>query len=374
MNELTPKNEKITNCYAELYFRRKKMNKRELKIPLDQYVRNVWRTRKGLQRQFVDADTKWNSRNKAVSMKSWKPITKVLSEAEKEVEPQFSDKEVDSNNENSENDFEETWEEKIITAQNEIKATYLKKISFNPVKEKTKKEKKPSGKTKAKVTKLKSRSKKCVDVFRSNNAKYKKNDFSNLFASGDSDSDAIAEVKFSFCKLPAEWQNITIMHWGGKIVAETGKEISLKNTCTVDNFLWIIYCWYLCYPDTLDFIRNSDLINVSNLYEVVNLMFSEKFDDAKVRWLSLTETSAYVGSSNDGNTLDFYGTHAGVAYAYIKDFSERKFEAKCTSSFCPGTKTDILRGCDIDYIPGSVNMIEESIAMWESGYHKKMPC
>ena len=96
-------------------------------------------------------------------------------------------------------------------------------------------------------------------------------------------------------------------------------------------------------------------------------MFSEKFDDAKVRWLSLTETSAYVGSSNDRNTLDFYGTDAGVAYAYIKEFSERKFEAKCTSSFCPGTKTDILRGCDIDYIPGCVNMIEESIAMWESG-------
>ena len=120
-------------------------------------------------------------------------------------------------------------------------------------------------------------------MFRSNNAKYKKNDFSILFvSSGDSDSDAIAEVKLPSCKLPAERQNINSMHWGGKIVAETGKEISLKNTCTVDNPLWIIYCWYLCYPDTLDFIRNSDLISVSNLYEVVNLMFSEKFDDAKV--------------------------------------------------------------------------------------------
>ena len=110
MNELTPKNENISNCYAELYFRRKKMNKREQKIPLDQYVRNVWRTRKGLQRQFVDAYTKWNSKNKAVSMKSLKP--KVLSEAEKEVESQFSDKEVDSNNENCENDFEESGKKK----------------------------------------------------------------------------------------------------------------------------------------------------------------------------------------------------------------------------------------------------------------------
>ena len=120
-----------------------------------------------------------------------------------------------------------------------------------------------------------------------------------MFASsGDSDSDAISGVdvttskdsnsvseiklKLSTRKLPAEWQNIIIMHWGGKIVAETGKEISLKNTCTVDNILWIIYCWYLCYPDTLDCIRNSGLVIVRDLYEVVNLMFSEKFDDAKV--------------------------------------------------------------------------------------------
>ena len=57
----------------------------------------------------------------------------------------------------------------------------------------------------------------------------------------------------SSCDLPAEWQNISLMHWGGQVVEENGNEISLRNTCTVDNFLWITYCWYLSNPEALDF-------------------------------------------------------------------------------------------------------------------------
>ena len=63
---------------------------------------------------------------------------------------------------------------------------------------------------------------------------------------------------------------------------ETGKEISLRNTCTVDNFLWITYCWYLCHPETLEFIRYAELSSIINLGEVVSLLLSGTFDDAKV--------------------------------------------------------------------------------------------
>ena len=51
-------------------------------------------------------------------------------------------------------------------------------------------------------------------------------------------------------KIPSEWKNIEVMEWGGHVLYEPGKGRALKNTCPIDNFLWICYCWYIINPDT----------------------------------------------------------------------------------------------------------------------------
>ena len=173
--------------------------------------------------------------------------------------------------------------------------------------------------------------------------------------------------------LPPEWQNISLLRWGGKVLLEPDKEMKLYNTCPVDNFLWICYCWYLSFPDTLNFVKNSPLNIGRHFYEVISLLLSGSFDGAKVKWLSVCNETSYEGATKDGKMLNFYGTDAGLVYDTLSELFERSFDPECTSKNCPGNCKTVHYGCELIYIEGSSNLIEESIATWESGKNRNCP-
>ena len=67
-------------------------------------------------------------------------------------------------------------------------------------------------------------------------------------------------------KLPVKWQNYRVMKWGGRICNDyLGKDIDIDNTCTIDNFLWICFCWYKSNPLSLCYFQNSDIDVISSL-------------------------------------------------------------------------------------------------------------
>ena len=71
--------------------------------------------------------------------------------------------------------------------------------------------------------------------------------------------------------------------------------------------------------------------------------------------------------------LNFYGTDAGLVYDTLSELFERSFDPECTSKNCPGISKTVHYGCELIYIEGSSNLIEESIATWESGKSRNCP-
>ena len=56
------------------------------------------------------------------------------------------------------------------------------------------------------------------------------------------------------------------MEWGGRICHDyLGKDLDIDNTCTIDNFLWICFCWYKSNPLSLNYFQNSDIDVISSL-------------------------------------------------------------------------------------------------------------
>ena len=175
--------EEITNCYAELYFRIKKMDKKDLKIPIKRYIRKTWKNKLGFQRQFVDAYIACNNLPKRVTN---------LFQRKKS----FAKKEVDVSNSEDEkkddiNEFEETWQESSTPVRSKRKHSFLekpaKKVKFDPKSaEKLKTSNSPSKQSSKKTVKRKmilrnqlssveSRNKKDKKLAKMENSSLKKN-------------------------------------------------------------------------------------------------------------------------------------------------------------------------------------------------------
>ena len=104
----------------------------------------------------------------------------------------------------------------------------------------------------------------------------------------------------------------------------------------------------------------------------VSLMLSGNFGDAKVKWVSICDETAYEGLKKQGHLIDYWGTEIGMSHGPLSSLFERKFKSSCTSPRCPGFKNRSLHGTN-DFIKDSVDLVQEAILLWESGYDKKCP-
>ena len=71
---------------------------------------------------------------------------------------------------------------------------------------------------------------------------------------------------------------------------EMGRQSSSKhllNTCTIDNFLMTIWCWYKENNGTLFLLRDADSLILREFDAVVSLMLTEHYDEARTKLLAM---------------------------------------------------------------------------------------
>ena len=163
-------------------------------------------------------------------------------------------------------------------------------------------------------------------------------------------------------ELPQEWSNIPLLQWGGKAVTSKGT-VEMENTCPLDNFFWILHCWYLSQPQTIEFLKENDSPSKTKLFDVVSLLLSGNFDEAKLMWVNVNKSKGKIARKVKG-ALDFHGSDGSAVYAPVQDLMNRKFESVCSSAFCPKNMTTVLYGSSLTDVEQRTNVIEASITEW----------
>ena len=79
---------------------------------------------------------------------------------------------------------------------------------------------------------------------------------------------------------------------------------------------------------------------VKKIREVVQLLLTDAFSDAKSYWL--TSISTLISDFNE-NTLNSFGTDKKVTFHHIRDMFKRKYQYICSSNRCPSKsiQTDV---------------------------------
>ena len=159
------------------------------------------------------------------------------------------------------------------------------------------------------------------------------------------------------------------MKWGGTVSSDTGQQVTLINTCTIDNLLWICYCWFTLHPETLNYITHSDVVAVNNLRSTVELLPSGCYDDSKSVFLN--EDKFKKLKSSRKYTIDLFENDKLFSYIPLNDTLHRTASSViCTSQYCPGGEIRLVKGADL-HLPEKIstedNLITTAIALWESG-------
>ena len=100
-----------------------------------------------------------------------------------------------------------------------------------------------------------------------------------------------------------DWEKVRVIPWGGQYRTSSGDSIEIINSCSVDQFLQMLYMFY-----TLNILEMWKLFEnasheVRKICEVVQLLMTEAFSDAKYFWL--TNVCAFLPDVHR-NTLDTF--------------------------------------------------------------------
>ena len=76
---------------------------------------------------------------------------------------------------------------------------------------------------------------------------------------------------------------------------------------------------------------------VKTIREVVQLLLTDAFSDAKSYWL--TSISTLIPGFNE-ETLNSFGTDEQVTFHHIRDMFKRKYHYICSSNRCPSKSFD----------------------------------
>ena len=87
-------------------------------------------------------------------------------------------------------------------------------------------------------------------------------------------------------KSQEEWEKLPVIPWGGNYVLPTGETIQLYHTCTIDNFLEIIFLFYSINLHQMRKLFDSDDSLVRKICEGVQLLLTYDFEASKFNWVT----------------------------------------------------------------------------------------
>ena len=83
-----------------------------------------------------------------------------------------------------------------------------------------------------------------------------------------------------------DWERFSVVPWGGELRIPSGQIINVIHSCTVDPFLQILYMFYSLNIHEMRKLFESEHIIVKMVREIVQMLLTEAFADAKLYWLN----------------------------------------------------------------------------------------
>ena len=78
-----------------------------------------------------------------------------------------------------------------------------------------------------------------------------------------------------------DWEKVSIIPRGGTYRSRSGQTIGILNSCTVDPFLQIMYMFYGLNVHQMERLFESENLIAHKVREVVQLLLTDAFVDAK---------------------------------------------------------------------------------------------
>ncbi len=127
-------------------------------------------------------------------------------------------------------------------------------------------------------------------------------------------------------------QSVKVPPWGGVFVIPLGGQISLVNTCPIDNFLTIFYVLIKQHQRFAQHLSTSIESYASVLYRIVEMFDNGCFAEGKCEWLKL-----FPGRFNleQPGQLNLWGNEDELFASRMISTLESTFTSTCPSKHCP---------------------------------------
>ena len=119
-------------------------------------------------------------------------------------------------------------------------------------------------------------------------------------------------------------------HWGG-VIHYNKRTITLTNTCTIDNFMYIFSTLFKWQPYLFNPLFGH-CENCDNLCEMCSFGANEEWESARLVWLT---KMCNFGGKNKTNTWDLYGTEIMFFISHLKCLLGFKLILTCSEAICP---------------------------------------
>ena len=128
------------------------------------------------------------------------------------------------------------------------------------------------------------------------------------------------------------FQSIKPFQWGGSVITERNKTVTMVQTCPVDNLLFIL---------KYAFEENSNLkqtfLSMEGISDIVDYLISDNYNEAKYQWLSLCKPFVKITRIQ----WNAEGTDKNLGTIPSKQYLKRIYIYTCTSERCPSQQNDV---------------------------------
>lgn len=159
----------------------------------------------------------------------------------------------------------------------------------------------------------------------------------------------LKKIEDDFLISKPEWFKDYIPYWGGFIIDEneTKTEISIRNTCSIDYFLFAIWISAKLSDKCLEKIKYLD--KSKNIYNLIEAISDKNWDKAKTIWVF--DICKKKASFIEGQyVIDVHGSHYNQFTTHLIRSQSYISTERCLNSNCPNNYPKTFESTDFDFI------------------------